>query len=389
MDGFVDGLVSQPGLDTRRLQALDLAQIVGRVSRETAGDFVAVARHDRHGIAELEVAIDRDDARRAAGSCRRRGGRARRRRRRRACPRASRRTRSSACATTARRSARRARTAFRHRRRRARATSTSGSRPGATTAGTPVRVTMRAEPTLLAMPPEPTPLVEPPATGAASRSMSRTIGIRTPLASRTPSTSVRITSASARDEVAHERGELIVVAELDLLGRDRVVLVDDRHDAVIEQRAQRQPRRQEAPAIAEVVVGDEHLADLDVVRARTRAPSAASAAIWPTAAAACSAGISVGRASAAAGGMPSAIAPDDDDHDLDVARAAARRPDPRSSRAGSRGSRREPAADLHDDALARASELARGSRSSLEGPGRHARTPAPIERLDRARRGTG
>ena len=60
-----------------------------------------------------------------------------------------------------------------------------------------MRVTIRAEPTFEAMPPEPTRLVLPPATGAASRSMSRTIGMRTPLASRTPSTSVRITSTSA------------------------------------------------------------------------------------------------------------------------------------------------------------------------------------------------
>ena len=78
------------------------------------------------------------------------------------------------------------------------------------------------------------------------------------------------------DEVRRQRGEAVVVAELDLLGGDGVVLVDDRHDAELEQRAQREARRQEAPAIAHVVVGEQDLADRDAVRARTRAPSPAS-----------------------------------------------------------------------------------------------------------------
>ena len=69
-----------------------------------------------------------------------------------------------------------------------------------------------------------------------------------------------------RDQVADQRRELVVIAEPDLLGCDRVVLVDDRHAAVIEERAQREPRREEAPAIAEVVVGEQHLPDLDAVR---------------------------------------------------------------------------------------------------------------------------
>ena len=38
------------------------------------------------------------------------------------------------------------------------------------------------------------------------------------------------------DQVDDHRGEVVVVAEADLLGRDRVVLVHDRHDAEVEQR---------------------------------------------------------------------------------------------------------------------------------------------------------
>ena len=68
-----------------------------------------------------------------------------------------------------------------------------------------------------------------------------------------------------RDQIADERGELIVVAELDLLGRDRVVLVDDRHHRVIKQCAQREARRQEAPAVAEVVVRHEDLTDREAL----------------------------------------------------------------------------------------------------------------------------
>jgi hypothetical protein len=38
------------------------------------------------------------------------------------------------------------------------------------------------------------------------------------------------------DQVGHQRAERVVVADLDLVGDHRVVLVDDRHDAQPEQR---------------------------------------------------------------------------------------------------------------------------------------------------------
>ena len=128
-----------------------------------------------------------------------------------------------------------------------------------------MRVTIRAEPTLDAIPPE------ADAAGAAARDRRRlaldVVDDRHPHAGGVAHAldvgqdHERI----GRDQVADQRGELIVVAELDLLGRDRVVLVDDRDHAVVEQRAQGEPRRQEPAAVAEVVVGDQDLADREVV----------------------------------------------------------------------------------------------------------------------------
>ena len=65
---------------------------------------------------------------------------------------------------------------------------------------------------------------------------------RTPLASPHALDVGQDDERVGRDQVADQRGELIVVAELDLLDRDRVVLVDDRHHAELEQRAQRVAR---------------------------------------------------------------------------------------------------------------------------------------------------
>jgi len=62
---------------------------------------------------------------------------------------------------------------------------------------------------------------------------------------------------------AHERydhgRELIVVTEADFVGRDRVVFVDDRHCARVEQRAQRFARVVQAFAIGEIGVGEQDL----------------------------------------------------------------------------------------------------------------------------------
>ncbi len=62
-------------------------------------------------------------------------------------------------------------------------------------------------------------------------------------------------------ERGHHRRELVVVAELDLLDRDGVVLVDDRDGARLEQRGQGVPRVVRARAVREVGVREEHLRD--------------------------------------------------------------------------------------------------------------------------------
>ncbi len=65
------------------------------------------------------------------------------------------------------------------------------------------------------------------------------------------------------DERRHHRRQLIVVAELDLLDGDGVVLVDDRDGAGLEQRREGVARVVGARAVGEVGVGEQHLRDGD------------------------------------------------------------------------------------------------------------------------------
>jgi hypothetical protein len=62
------------------------------------------------------------------------------------------------------------------------------------------------------------------------------------------------------DERGHQRAEVVVVADLDFLDSDGVVLVDDRHHAEGEQGEQRVPRVQVPRAIADVLRRQENLA---------------------------------------------------------------------------------------------------------------------------------
>ena len=66
-------------------------------------------------------------------------------------------------------------------------------------------------------------------------------------------------------DVRHERGEPVVVAEPDLLGGDRVVLVDDRQRAEGEQPVDGLLGVAVVAAAGQVVGGQQHLADGDVV----------------------------------------------------------------------------------------------------------------------------
>ena len=86
-----------------------------------------------------------------------------------------------------------------------------------------------------------------------------------------PAVSVRSTSRSAPTRCDTERGEPVVVAVADLVVGDGVVLVDDRHDAEVEQAPQRLARVEVLRAHAEVVGREQHLPGEQPVRAEDRA----------------------------------------------------------------------------------------------------------------------
>ena len=113
----------------------------------------------------------------------------------------------------------------------------AASAADASTTGMPVEVAIDAASSLVIMPPVPT--AEPRReTSMPSRSAGavhhRRCGAHPACRARpcrAPSTSVSRTSASAWTTRRDERREAVVVAKANLVRRDRVVLVDDRHDA--------------------------------------------------------------------------------------------------------------------------------------------------------------
>ena len=70
------------------------------------------------------------------------------------------------------------------------------------------------------------------------------------------------------DQVGDQRSEGVVVAEPDLLGRDRVVLVDDRDGIELQQGAQRRARVEVPLAIGEVFVREQDLGGVQAMRAK-------------------------------------------------------------------------------------------------------------------------
>ncbi len=88
------------------------------------------------------------------------------------------------------------------------------------------------------------------------------------------------------DHLRHARGEPVVVAEADFLGRDRVVLVDDRHRAERQQLLERCARIEMAAALFGVVGREQDLRDRDAVLAE-RLLIGVREADLPEAAAAC------------------------------------------------------------------------------------------------------
>jgi hypothetical protein len=118
---------------------------------------------------------------------------------------------------------------------------TSFSRPHAMIVDAPERAARLAASTFVSIPPRPMALPAPPAIRSSSGSPRARA-----LHERGRRIDARIGAEQARligeqhehvrfDEVGHERAERVVVAEADLVGGHRVVLVDDRDHAQAEQ----------------------------------------------------------------------------------------------------------------------------------------------------------
>ena len=65
-------------------------------------------------------------------------------------------------------------------------------------------------------------------------------------------------------QIRHERRQVVVVADLDLLGRDDIVFVHNRHDLPLEQREQRVARVQVSLPIGEIGARQQRLGDDEV-----------------------------------------------------------------------------------------------------------------------------
>ena len=76
-----------------------------------------------------------------------------------------------------------------------------------------------------------------------------------------------MTSKGRLEQVRDHRGEPVVVAELDLVDADRVVLVDDRDGVPLEERRERVPHVQVAGPAVEVLVGQQELGGVPAVPA--------------------------------------------------------------------------------------------------------------------------
>ena len=139
---------------------------------------------------------------------------------------------------------------------------------------------MRAASTFVAMPPLPTPAAPVP----PSRTCARSASLRTS-ATQLRAALARVVVVDAVDvgqqhqhvgahQMRDERGEPVVVAEADLVGGDRVVLVDDRDDAERQQPVERALRVAVVRAAYDVVGGQQHLPDGAAVAGRTTRCSA-------------------------------------------------------------------------------------------------------------------
>jgi hypothetical protein len=148
------------------------------------------------------------------------------------------------------------------------------------------------------------------------------------------------------------RGEAVVVAVADFVGGDRVVLVDDRHGAPLQQARDGLACVEIAAALLGVLQVT-RICPASMPRRRAHSDHMRASAIWPTAAAACCLPASARRAAVSARLRPSAIEPDETTSTSrarlvqggDIGASAASH-----SRARRRGIDQQRRADLDDDA---------------------------------------
>ena len=106
------------------------------------------------------------------------------------------------------------------------------------------------------------------------------------------------------------RGEQVVVAEADLVGRGRIVLVQDRHRTQLEQRPQRGAHVEVGAPVCDLGGGQQHLRRVQAVRVQGAVPERLQPRL-----AECRGGLQLRQARAAApipaAARPRAIAPDE------------------------------------------------------------------------------
>ena len=139
------------------------------------------------------------------------------------------------------------------------------------TTSMPAPVAIRAASTLVVMPPVPTPDGPGGSDGDRGEVLLRPHDrdqARPVAAGRAVVEAVDVGEQDQQvgvDEVGDQRGEPVVVAEADLGGGDGVVLVDDRHDAELEQLGEGLVGVAVVGAPGHVVDGEQHLAGHDAV----------------------------------------------------------------------------------------------------------------------------
>ena len=160
------------------------------------------------------------------------------------------------------------------------AASTPGRAASAMTVSTPDQVAILAAATLEAMPPLPTALPGPPAICSRWWSISATSSIREASATKRGSAVEQPRRIGQQhqqvgpDEVRHQRRQPVVVPEADLLVGHRVVLVDHRDHAQLNEVIQGAPGVQVLGAVHEIQGGQEHLPGEDPVRIEPVLPHA-------------------------------------------------------------------------------------------------------------------